>query len=158
MSLSGAIVESAASGAGGASAYGAIVASAASGVDAGAAAQQWQHRCGNPSQISSCGSSGDLGSGGGAERRATLSAANGAYAGAAAAAAYDWRAAVCVCVCAGGAHTVLPCPYSEFTCCAPNAQSVQLVLKASVLCACSAEIAPPVFTHTRIRLTCYYYL
>ena len=67
----------------------------------------------------------------------------------------------CVCVCvwvAGGAHTVLPCPYSEFTCCAPNAQSVQLVLKAFVLCACSAEIAPPVFTHTRIRLTCYYYL
>ena len=53
MSLSGAIVESAASGAGGASAYGAIVASAKSGVDAGAAAQQWQHRRGNPSQIRS---------------------------------------------------------------------------------------------------------
>ena len=111
MSASGAIVESAASGAGGASTYGAIVVSATSGVDAGAAAQQWQHRCGNLSQISSSGSLGDLGSGGGDERRARLSATNGAYAGAAAAAAYDWRAAVCVCVCAhmaGGAHTVDP--------------------------------------------------
>ena len=60
MSASGTIVESAASGACGASEYGAIVASAASGVDAGAAAQQWQHRCGNASQISSSGSLGDL--------------------------------------------------------------------------------------------------
>ena len=60
MSAAGAIVESALSGAGGASEYGAIVASAASGVDAGAAAQQWQHRCGNASQISSSGSLGDL--------------------------------------------------------------------------------------------------
>eukprot|EP00964_Phaeocystis_antarctica_P090791 scaffold58147_cov74-Phaeocystis_antarctica.AAC.1 len=54
------------------------------------------------SQISSSGSLRDLGSGGGAERRATLNAANSAYAGAAAAAAYDWRAAVCVCVGVGG--------------------------------------------------------
>ena len=99
MSAAGTIVESAASGAGGASEYGSIVASATSGIDAGAAAQQWQHRCVNPSQISSSGSLGALGSGGGAERRATLSAANGAYAGAAAAAAHDWRAAVCVRVC-----------------------------------------------------------
>ena len=99
MSAAGAIVESALSGAGGASEYGAIVASATSGIDAGVAAQQWQHRCGNLSQISSSGSLGDLGSGGGDERRARLSATNGAYAGAAAAAAYDSRAAVCVCVC-----------------------------------------------------------
>jgi len=125
VSASGAIVESAASGAGGASTYGAIVVSATSGVDAGAGSTSGStdaHRCGNPNQISSSGSLGALGSGGGAERRATLSAANGAYAGAAAAAAHDWRAAVCVCVCAGGgwrrgAHTVLPV-YSEFTCCA----------------------------------------
>ena len=75
VSAAGAIVESALSGAGGASEYGAIVASATSGVDAGAAAQQWQHRCVNPSQISSSGSLGDLGSGGGAERRARLNAA-----------------------------------------------------------------------------------
>ena len=107
MSAAGAIVESALSGAGGASEYEAIVASATSGVNAGAAAQQWQHRCVNPSQISSSGSLGDLGSGGGAERRARLSATNGAYAGAAVAAAYDCRAAVCVCVCvrARVAHT-----------------------------------------------------
>ena len=62
---------------------------------------------------------------------------------------------VCVCVCvrvAGGAHTILRCPYSEFTCCAPHAQSVQRVLESFVLCACSAETAPPVFTHTRTCL------
>jgi len=107
VSASGAIVESAASGAGGASAYGAIVVSATSGVDAGAGSTSGStdaHRCGNPNQISSSGSLGALalGSGGGAERRARFSAVNSAYANAAAAAAYDWRAAVCVCVCVCG--------------------------------------------------------
>ena len=105
VSASGAIVESAASGAGGASAYGAIVVSATSGVDAGAGSTSGStdaHRCGNPNQISSSGSLGALGSGGGAKRRARFSAVNSAYANAAAAAAYDWRAAVCVCVCVCG--------------------------------------------------------
>ena len=61
---------------------------------------------------------------------------------------------VCVCVCARGwrTHRPVPCPYSEFTCCAPNAQSIQRVLESFVLCACSAETAPPVFTHTRTCL------
>ena len=155
MSAAGAIVESTLSGAGGASEYGAIVASATSGVNAGAAAQQWQHRCVNPSQISSSGSLGDLGSGGGAERRARLNAAKRCLRRRGSGSSLRLaccRVCVCVCVCvrvAGGAHTILRCPYSEFTCCAPNAQSVQLVLESFVLCACSAETAPPVFTHAR---------
>ena len=138
MSAAGAIVESALSGAGGASEYGAIVASATSGVDAGAAAQQWQHRCGNPSQISSSGSLGDLGSGGGAERRARLSAAKRCLRRRGSGSSLRLVCCrVCVCVCvrvAGGAHTVLPV-YSEFPCCAPNAQSIQHVLESFVLCA-----------------------
>jgi len=68
------------------------------------------------------------------------------------------RCRVCLCACvrvAGGAHTFLPCPYSEFTCCAPNAQiqSVQLVLE-SLCCVrvVQSQTALPVFTHTRTCL------
>ena len=65
------------------------------------------------------------------------------------------RCRVCLCVCvrvAGGAHTFLPCPYSEFTCCAPNAQSAQLVLESFVLCACRAKTAPPVYSYSYLLL------
>ena len=60
---------------------------------------------------------------------------------------------VCVCGCRGWrTHRRAVPVHSEFTCCAPHAQSVQRVLESFVLCACSAETAPPVFTHTRTCL------
>ena len=63
---------------------------------------------------------------------------------------------VCVCGCRGWrTHRRAVPVHSEFTCCAPNAHSVQRVLESFVLCACSAETAPPVFTHT-FTLLLYY--
>ena len=53
---------------------------------------------------------------------------------------------VCVCVCGWRTHRRAVPVHSEFTCCAPNAQSIQRVLESFVLCACSAETVPPVFT------------
>ena len=113
VSAAGAIVESAASGAGVASEYRAIVASTTSGVDTGAAAQQWQHRCGNHSHISSSGSLGGLGSGGGAERRARLSAAKRCLRRRGSGSSLRLVCCrVCVCVCGWRVAHTLSCPYT----------------------------------------------